>query len=433
VSDPAFITIIEHPLRRWYNSDRDLFRHVRYRFNDIAYGNGYFVAVGYDGRFGRITYSNDGITWERADITFDSRRISVNAVTYGNGRFVAVGTNGKTAYSTDAKTWIPVENIVSNSLHNIVYGNGRFIASFGTGLVYSNDGESWQIAKDFDTSWISCINFVNNRFILGNNAGEMFFSDNGETWTAILDDTFNDHSILTISYGNGRYLAFASRYNDYAPSSYIIGYSDNGERWTAFTPSKFEEDWNWIRKIIYSEGYFVAVGNDREAFSNDGINWVYLGSYLYMPIRYNAIVYGNGYFVVVGENIIRYCQWPIVKAMASVIIEQPRWPSNRRTNDGAYLLTSMWRDRSYGNSSFQWYKNDTENTATGTAIEGATKWSYAPDVSRAGTTYYYLIHKRTIPDFFEVEIENRKASTVSNIVAVTVDLPIEITNDELDK
>ena len=42
-----------------------------------------------------------------------------------------------------------------------------------------------------------------------------------------------------------------------------------------------------------------------------------------------------------------------------------------------------------GNAQYQWYENTENNNESGIAVAGATKSSYKPPVSEAGTTYYY--------------------------------------------
>jgi hypothetical protein len=453
VSDPAVITIVGHPLMNWYSIDERIFAYRRnnrdafMRLRDIAYGNGYFVAVGdrygdiysnREGLLGIIAYSNDRRTWELIrDSPFGKYGSisagSISSVAYGDGRFIAVGANGKMAYSTDIKTWIPVESIVSESFTNIVYGNGGFIASFGSGLVYSDDGETWASVEGLDASRISCIAYGNNRFIAGTHDGKIFFSDDGKTWITTTDNTFDFHEIVTVACGNGRYLVFARDDNDWGSSSYKMGYSDDGETWVNVTPSSPKEGdgyWKWIEEIIYSEGYFVAVGGDKTAFSEDGIYWTNLGEssnwnyFRNISQNFNAIAHGGGFFVAVSDNgIIDYCQWPIDKAVAPIITEHPKWPSGSKDSEGRDCIRISIEDVSYGRRSYQWYRNNTDSTSGGIAIEGANWFYYAPDVSKAGTTYYYAKATNTIPDYFYVEAKNREASVTSNTVAVTVDIP----------
>ena len=55
----------------------------------IAYGNGYFVAVGPGGL---ITASTDGLNW--VPRSHPGSSLDLQSVVYGDGRFVAVGASG---------------------------------------------------------------------------------------------------------------------------------------------------------------------------------------------------------------------------------------------------------------------------------------------------------------------------------------------------
>lgn len=48
-----------------------------------------------------------------------------------------------------------------------------------------------------------------------------------------------------------------------------------------------------------------------------------------------------------------------------------------------------------GTFSYQWYKNNTNNSTTGTAIPGATNSTYTPLATTAGTQYYYSVLSQT--------------------------------------
>ena len=60
----------------------------------ICYGNGKYVAGGYDGK---MAYSSDGITWtEVGNSTFGS--YAIQFICYGDGKYIAGGYNGRMAY-----------------------------------------------------------------------------------------------------------------------------------------------------------------------------------------------------------------------------------------------------------------------------------------------------------------------------------------------
>jgi hypothetical protein len=116
--------------------------------NDIAFGNGVFVAVG---NAGKISSSSDGITWTARTAGVAANAIA--AVTYDNGTFVAVGdgasggTGGITT-STDGTTWTKrtTPGTSSTSLYSVAYGNGYWVAvgtnSTNSGY-YSTDLATW--------------------------------------------------------------------------------------------------------------------------------------------------------------------------------------------------------------------------------------------------------------------------------------------------
>jgi photosystem II stability/assembly factor-like uncharacterized protein len=104
----------------------------------VAYGNGTWVAGGYNGK---MAYSTDGENWTEADIT----GFASLGVAYGNGKWVAVGQQGKMAYSTDGGvTWTLVTDSGFGTTHinGVAYGGGRFVAVGKDGkMAYSNPQE----------------------------------------------------------------------------------------------------------------------------------------------------------------------------------------------------------------------------------------------------------------------------------------------------
>ena len=94
----------------------------------VAFGNGKFVAVGYDSTDWRsiIASSTDGIIWTelpRADNSF-------GAVTYTGGKFVAMVDDLNIAYSTDGVTWtaatFPVSTYEYVDFQAVAYQEGTY-------------------------------------------------------------------------------------------------------------------------------------------------------------------------------------------------------------------------------------------------------------------------------------------------------------------
>ena len=77
----------------WYESDSTRNPFGSSWIYSICYGNGKYVAGGYDGV---MAYSTDGITWTAvADSTFSS---IIYSICYGNGKYIVGGGYGQMAY-----------------------------------------------------------------------------------------------------------------------------------------------------------------------------------------------------------------------------------------------------------------------------------------------------------------------------------------------
>jgi hypothetical protein len=117
---------------------------------NIVYGNGKFVAVGYDksrnGSAVALAYSSDGINWTVATSFIYVPMYHTNnnnGIAYGDGKFVAVGNHGNIAYSLDGITWITIaDSSAFNSfgINDIVYANGKFFAVGNYGKMAYWDG-----------------------------------------------------------------------------------------------------------------------------------------------------------------------------------------------------------------------------------------------------------------------------------------------------
>lgn len=117
--------------------------------NDIAYGNGKFVAIGKVNNANFAITSTDGRSWSAPNVIAGSN--TVNAIGFGNGKFVVGTMNGEITVSTDGINWSPIKVIQSGmQIMDITHGKGKFIM---TGIVFnpvyggyvstSVDGENW--------------------------------------------------------------------------------------------------------------------------------------------------------------------------------------------------------------------------------------------------------------------------------------------------
>jgi len=123
---------------------------------DICYGNGLFVAVGYNGTSPLIVTSPDGITWTSRTSASSNR---VLGVCWNGSVFVAVGDNGDIQYSSDGISWSLV-NIGGSSMD--IYrvasnNNGVLIATVINStqgkLIYSTDNAlTWHDITGIDNA-----------------------------------------------------------------------------------------------------------------------------------------------------------------------------------------------------------------------------------------------------------------------------------------
>lgn len=247
-------------------------------FNDIAYGNGVFVAVGTNAS---IYYSKDkGKTWTEGSKT-GSTSSTLNAIAYGNGKFIAVGTNGGIARSTDGVNW----TIGAAGSRN--YRDIKFVSDKFGFVVVSNDN---RIHKTSDGSTLSQMASLNTTV-----------DNDGMTTTT-------EYDIKKVAYGNGKYVAIAyksvNENNMNFTEDWVCLYSTDGTNWTE-GDSPFSGLYPDPGKMIYANDMFVVIyragtsSNGYIATSPDGITWTQrLSSSSYGS--FNCLAYGNGIFVVIG-------------------------------------------------------------------------------------------------------------------------------------
>jgi hypothetical protein len=290
---------------------------------NIAYGNGIFVATGHISI--NLAYSDDGDKWTAVGNIFGNS--SVEAIVYGDGRFVAAAYGDKIAYSDDGMNWTLSNGGIGDChTEGIAYGNGIFVVvgskrSGGDGIIaYSSDGETWTITEDggLGIGYFSCIAYGDGQFIAGAGEGKAAYSSDGKTWTAMPGSPFEDRDIRIITYGNGRFVAFVSRFQGYEP---LLAYSDDGVDWTIIS-NDVTESFGFYN-IVYANGIFIGVYHSaRMVYSFDGETWYpdekgyVIGAMDGAGANLKGIAYGNGRFVIGGGNgtsgssKIAWCKMP---------------------------------------------------------------------------------------------------------------------------
>lgn len=127
--------------------------------------------------------------------------------------------------------------------------------------------------------------YADGRFVAIGDIGSAA-SDNGKDWTF----ANYSHSLQSIAYGNGLYVAVG-----YGSTGYKVRTSTNGLSWSSLVSVSEASD------IAFGNGLFVVVGrNGFISTSLDGVTWTprssSTSSYLYQ------VAYGNNEFIAVGQD-----------------------------------------------------------------------------------------------------------------------------------
>jgi hypothetical protein len=195
--------------------------------NDVAFGNGVYVAV--TGNNNAVNSTNKGTSFVSADLStwtkhtiggaVDAFNRSFASVAFGNGVFVAVSLDGNRAVSADGITW--VVSAGSGNIYNVVrFINNQFAACDSTGNVeLSPDGTTWS-SHDSGVR-ASDIAYGAGLYVVTQTFSGFSTSPDGITWTNSATP-----SLLGIAFGNGKFIAAGST---------SIYSSPDGSNWTAQT------------------------------------------------------------------------------------------------------------------------------------------------------------------------------------------------------
>jgi hypothetical protein len=283
----------------------------------IAYGNDIFLLIGE----GSVYHSEDGISWELKDASFDKDFYFLEGsdIKCINGRFFGETSDGL-SYSTDGTSWEPASGLDADfQVFSAAFGKDLFVAVGNEGKVaWSLEGEDWtQLENEKlpfyehgfigNSTIIGNIAFGNGRFVALGESGEFSYSGDGTNWTRpTMQQVFtsqlpqgpgyNGPKITGLAFGNGKFVA--------VNKSGEVAWSENGENeesWDEVRDTKFSG--STINAIAFGGGKFLAAGADgRAAYSTNGNEWVDVSVPGGVDFDTHGIAYGNGRFVVVSDT-----------------------------------------------------------------------------------------------------------------------------------
>jgi len=234
------------------------------------------IIIGADGDHqGAMRSTDGGITWQEVD-TLSGTYIDY-LIKASNGNII-VGTPHGIMYSTDYGASFSQSNITSGLYNQFMladsqhgYGNiiasGSFVISgeTATGIKYSTDnGATWQDSNLTTGTW-SLICKASNGYLVALNEADhtpYYSIDNGVTWQVCDGNSLGGEC-------DGICITDTGRMFMYSKNNYILMSSDNGASWSAIL-----DDYNYYGSVIYDGSTIFAEASYGIVYSiDDGDNW----------------------------------------------------------------------------------------------------------------------------------------------------------------
>ena len=255
-----------------------------YSLLNVEFGNGVFIAVA---NSGKIYRSADGRVWTDSPWP-ESLRSSPSdyqaGLAFNNGVFV-FSAYGGTAVSSDALNWTFTTKV---GFKEIVAAGSGFIASTGDRVAVSSDGATWQTVvsltlPDSPSSLFNCAARFGDRWFAAGYMGLLYTSTNGLDWSAVINPV--DYSHPHIAYANGRFIRYGAEAGQFI--------SSDGADWN-FNASAPD-----LTTLVGGNGVAVGITSENKAaISSDGTNWQEFA----LPAQASGrLLFGKDTFVVAGD------------------------------------------------------------------------------------------------------------------------------------
>ncbi|WP_152394570.1 X2-like carbohydrate binding domain-containing protein [Paenibacillus guangzhouensis] len=263
---------------------------TRNTFNDVAYVNNLFVAVG---DMGTIATSEDGISWVPQN---SGTYATLESVTYGNGKYVAVGAYGTILTSTDGVTWSS-QKVGDKWLYGVAFGNNKFVAVGIEGtILISTDAMTWTAKTGVTDRTLYDITFGNGWFVASGQNRTTVGSDTTVNWNGLLGT--GGENYLGVIYGgnNNRYVVVGSS----GEISYSMAIGRNQWIWTSGKASGNAAVYGFS-DVAYGNNKFVAVGNGGKVYTASSYANVWQEQNSGWGNNLEGVTYGKNMFVAVGR------------------------------------------------------------------------------------------------------------------------------------
>lgn len=243
------------------------------------------VAVG---DYGTIYSTTTGTNWT-ADTSGTTEWL--RGVSFGKDVFIAVGENGTIRRRSNGASWSAVASGTTEHLNRVRYlssfSGGQFVAVGNSGIVLaSSSGDApWTILNSGTTNDLFDVAANNSGILLAGDGELRVRIDDGTSWTDYVNSTSSnappDWTYLS-AYGTANSWLVAGRTG-------LLMESDAGGSWTA-SPSDSPHAWLWDMTV--QNGMAVAVGDLATIQTSlDGILWASEA----VPVsRTNTVLLGVG-------------------------------------------------------------------------------------------------------------------------------------------
>lgn len=257
----------------------------------ITWNGEKFVIAGSD----IILSSEDGNKWDAVDVN-----AYLEDVAFGNGVFAAVGYNGVIISSNDGDYWETKVEAESYDINDVIWHDNRFIAA-GEGnassILVSEDGEKWTATgPKEDTFFSDAIAWDGEKYVVLGIGSKILTSPDGVSWQMHNMDKnlYNEHPHYNSMVWDGEKFVVVGHEG-------LISISSDGLHWTEIN-SGFTDDFN---SIAWKGNLFVAVGgsgiNKKVIITSpDGVNWETRFSEVSDGSEFNSVIWAGGQFVTVG-------------------------------------------------------------------------------------------------------------------------------------
>jgi hypothetical protein len=253
-------------------------------WSDLAFGDGYFVAVNASGTLAAYTSLRRGIYWTTATLPASG---AWSHVAFGNNTFVTViPSTTSAAYSTNnGATWNSVTLPAALNWSALRFGNGYFvlIANGSQDVYTSSDGITWNLqsaampsaAAWAALSWIS--GGTNGIWAATASSGNQaaYSTDNGVTWSAATMPVSDNWKALCGGKTNldGRQVFIAARQSQTTAGG---AYSFDGLNWYSFTTTSaawnrlawVDVKWDSADTLTINNGATVTVNTNQSKWWN---------------------------------------------------------------------------------------------------------------------------------------------------------------------